>query len=1700
MWWLWKSAENLSSGATEVKNLLTSIRPLEKAELREEEVNRVWNFLKNKEDAQLKAIYKELPSDKRREMIKLLELSKERIDGINVVDKIKLLESVDSDEVKEAMWELNTLFGTEWWDKRKLRDNLNAWVTNVLKNFDPKILQQVYENNPDARDDISRAFQLAKVNDNLKDEQSEVLTLIDMVDNNLSWLSQDVLSSIWDRVNEFFREWKYQDAINLAVVLAENVDNLNMATSWFSYIETILKRLPIWESITIKWNVISNSNKDRWIQKMRYNKQRLLANTDGSHYQDVSLLNEGFWDVSDIEAPEERSERKATREIADRKLKNILKDLNEWSAMAIISAHLEDLKPIFEDDVKLEEAMVNYWYIAKKWRNKPEWGKIKKSEVKAMRKLIQYATEAEANLGWKKNGFETVRDARIAGVSVAEVAQARDVMKQIPENLSDTDYKNLIKVLLSDKNRDWVVTNVSLLSNKKREWLDEWTVFWGQIVSMYEDAISRAWESAVVTNIENIIKSLEWLSRFEVKDKTSKGLFEAFKNNPVALLAFRNKMASEPDDGLWMLRRGASYVDQNLEAYSRESKKEEIINKYYDEYVETNPELREYIENCENKERISIKNARETMVALKETEWYKWLKTDQKNKFDEMLWKLSDDNINALLWSPEFANRRRWLFVSSLWAVLSWSTLDWEDPQFWWWLAAALWHDKLNESIKTATAGVLDHLTASVGLYTDKSWFSLWLGLSTGWQQVLSDRSRLFYWAATWWSPFNPWMIGVSTHVWVETQTNASRQQHSLDGRSSNYLGAVGSFWAWFDLNSPIDAISASLQWYWRKDKMAWVEKQTENLRDQLTTLFSNLFTPENGQDLTLQTLTKNIQKVFPDSKWDTIYKTAVWMFNTYNSYKESLKSRFADNAQLKAEIIKKLSSDLASEIAQNFRNEEITRIVDEWVHISQLWIWVWISLSKILTGKFITWSFAVTWYENEHYVENEAMLEKARIWLNDKENYQVINENADTVAGRLRILNDLLWSRDYLLFNERSQYISLSKSVFETQSWIKTVCNPELAPHIKIVDGEIRLPANANISLWKIRRQWTMERVLILGDQSALNSKQIILENNELKWTDASITTAFGTERLDNYNMQSMTAENFALWWNTREEVLAFFEKPDAWDLLVDFRNNHHKSYVEFNNYVSWYFTNPGDVTEADFINNALNLLTPQLKNQLPWEMTVDDIRFIYASMSRVSQTRDKQLNLSEWENGLSNRVQDYFKKYLREKWLSENSAKAKAVAWWMNRVLGGEVIPHVEWLKMKKDFWIPENDNQWSRYNVTTYERRLFLALTPVREIANARTDSYLWRLDKEYASYNNEPWFNNVKPLITSVRESALSQINNLQTASWNLYKNAIGDVSAYWNNGDIEDKFVSTPKMIGSGNISELPKIEGEGSLIVKKHFLEELLWKDAQQLNAMKKIIKEKLLWVNPTASWKQWVENYTQDWLDNTKFINSLMSDNSAVTFDLHYGFFADCVNETLVLWNVKVTVQIPAESNVYVYDATVTNDQVAVQRNAGVAVIATNYEMDDGGETIPVPDPEPELKEWWETTPVPNLDGIKGAEWVDWNTLVINGHEYTISKMWDNVIAASWGEYYVAVVDWTGTVRWAEMNPMDGSLTWHYIGWNPTHWEIPVIEGVDEAAPIVVEWNSASWRRTDNLTSIYVSTTALQLIQEKEAARRHGK
>jgi hypothetical protein len=37
------------------------------------------------------------------------------------------------------------------------------------------------------------------------------------------------------------------------------------------------------------------------------------------------------------------------------------------------------------------------------------------------------------------------------------------------------------------------------------------------------------------------------LGGFEVKPKTIEGLVAAFKNNPSALIAFRNKLMNEPD-------------------------------------------------------------------------------------------------------------------------------------------------------------------------------------------------------------------------------------------------------------------------------------------------------------------------------------------------------------------------------------------------------------------------------------------------------------------------------------------------------------------------------------------------------------------------------------------------------------------------------------------------------------------------------------------------------------------------------------------------------------------------------------------------------------------------------------------------------------------------------------------------------------------------------------------------------------------------------------------------------------------------------------------------------------------------------------------------------------------------------------------------------------------------------------------------
>ena len=114
---------------------------------------------------------------------------------------------------------------------------------------------------------------------------------------------------------------------------------------------------------------------------------------------------------------------------------------------------------------------------------------------------------------------------------------------------------------------------------------------------------------------------------------------------------------------------------------------------------------------------------------------------------------------------------------------------------------------------------------------------------------------------------------------------------------------------------------------------------------------------------------------------------------------------------------------------------------------------------------------------------------------------------------------------------------------------------------------------------------------------------------------------------------------ESMKVWldWKPNDDLQKYLE--DNWDALVKFRlaNANYKKFI----------TAVQDRERNDFVENTIQYLPDELKDLVTTNddsQASHDIRFIYASLSRVSQTRDKQLKgeslkdkASEYLNGLS-------------------------------------------------------------------------------------------------------------------------------------------------------------------------------------------------------------------------------------------------------------------------------------------------------------------------------------------------------------------------------------------------------------------------------------------------------------------------------
>lgn len=248
---------------------------------------------------------------------------------------------------------------------------------------------------------------------------------------------------------------------------------------------------------------------------------------------------------------------------------------------------------------------------------------------------------------------------------------------------------------------------------------------------------------------------------------------------------------------------------------------------------------------------------------------------------------------------------------------------------------------------------------------------------------------------------------------------------------------------------------------------------------------------------------------------------------------------------------------------------------------------------------------------------------------------------------------------------------------------------------------------------------------MLILGKKSLTGTKEISLNADKVEFTEkvakpeASQDSRkqqafeFGTQPLDAYNLIEKTVSKetpVQLDGKPSDELVTYLEQNGG--ILVDFR--HGNGYKKFMAKMASWDRN------SESLDTVKSLLPSELQKQVT---TVDDVRFVFASLSRVSQTRDKQLENSD----LAKKANEY----LKAAGLQNNESLKN----YIEKVGNGISLDDGEWSTMKHILKIP---NGWHYYNIDTPVGKLFHILTPVKKLAEARTSSYADKITKEYKQH--------------------------------------------------------------------------------------------------------------------------------------------------------------------------------------------------------------------------------------------------------------------------------------------------------------------------------------------------------------------------
>lgn len=1518
------------------------------------------------------------------------DISQETVRKVSVDDKYHdLTEFLFAAESKETAWDsdfskLNSDFESIYKLFLDSPDTSDKW----LKSFQNWVSEEKLKDLTTSYDTIALIAYIKESTDNFLNEQTEIensnretqkeLTEHQreinrlketITDNSVTMVYDTWLESRWankpeNQQKKFDFENSVRETFNLPQNAVINQETINTILSQRLEKEISYNQLSISEFSQKKENILKSTKKSVEKDLNRLWKGKEAVGGKGYIYiENVRLTDKEGKSLKQLFYAKDRLFESMDRDTG----KNIAKKLEKLNTSCALSAikRIDDnpeAKAYFQTFAarlnsgritrdalnalaSLDEKTLTYLQQAG-YYPKSKWGKLTGSELGSFVGL--YADLSNISPEDKKELIS-----QLGSGDVRDVYHTKQILNNVVDMEEVENASTLLANLFSDLNYDTKLINKGDTNNTKK--IDQGTKMGYQIGESYRNSVLAYGEETVAKNIAKVLASFHNGRGIDhSKVSSAKDIVNLFKQRPALLQQLRDQMMLDPQTSSLIFTRGVDYTTARIEQIKNqqtlEEKKTEIATNYVNALPEAEKE-RIYGEFDSKIDEI-LQNLKEEDINYQIAEVNKKMEKESDPAKKVEYQKIIDDMkvLQASLSTGEtFSAEQRkeminnWM-ISGLAAGIGYVDMaNGMEDIFSVWVWAGVTNNKWNTILDEKLHGWVSNASVVGGISYDinQGKFGVSLGpIVSGGQ----DLGKWWRWFHSEGATYGTGGLLLSTTQGIEKTLNKTKSASSLDAKSL--------YSAWGTITFTGDFAG---QIYLRRSKVEGIENQTAAIKEKMKPIFNELFQGlEGNKDNFIDVVYKNLQATYgKETSGDTLYEIAVKLNNMLINY--SPKDLENGNADV-------LSSLMTDRFARYWRDESLNDINGNF------------SLSQIGVGTaFIRWFSGFLGLASIAFDKTKVSFEQTKeskdtalSYLNTPEYYDKLDipaENWDVVAPKLKRLNTLISSSVFSVFEqEGKKYIALD--IATAQKLSKKVSfnieNELAANNTKTVEWTILLPYSTDFSVGNLVENNQTTQYVAIGQISWRGTQKLDF--------DAVYSGSPDTYRVSVETISQQETCDISIDGKPTDTLVTYLEGDIAWsDALVKFRYSQRTQWNPFAKAIHTLRNELDPDKKWDLITKAKEILPPSLQTYVDSNdvsQAENNLRYIYASLSRVSQTVDKQLSLDAagiQAKALLEQVRitpeqkSVLTDYINNLFTTNNP-------WWK--------LTDEQYKKMKSILKI------WSDWNTRTdASNRLHNLLAPAYVIVEGRNEAYKRRVRNEYSGDNT-----GAEQQLLNARERSIAQIKgdisstdgSTLSESEYLKGNYIMAVAGYEARNargteQIDEKFIGGARIVKG---SEVPVLAGWNSSLSKglvHNYFKEMKEKDATQYEAILKGLsaclkneKQKEVWLPEDFTIGQFVDALS------TKKVKDANGVEHTLNFDMQFAIFADCMNEGLVFGNLKVESSFSKENRyepegaLYYQEASTTSEAKPTVKTWALGVVVGK----ENARKIPDHDTEPLLPE----------------------------------------------------------------------------------------------------------------------------------------